>query len=60
MNSLPCYLLGEAVESTRRVEVRNPYDGSLVGSVAALSRQQVRDAIQAMARPGDELTRYQR
>ncbi len=60
MNSLPCYLLGEAVESTRRVEVRNPYDGSLVGSVAALSREQVRDAIQAMARPGDELTRYQR
>ncbi len=60
MHTLPCYLLGERVLSERHVEVRNPYDGSLVGSVAALSREQVRDTIRAMAMTGDELTRYQR
>jgi phosphonoacetaldehyde dehydrogenase len=47
-------IAGERVDSARRIEVRNPWDGSLVGTVPKSTVADVRRAFTA------RLTRYER
>jgi phosphonoacetaldehyde dehydrogenase len=54
------YIAGRPVTTDDTIEVRNPYDGSLVGTVPAARPEQVREAF-AMAKAfKPNLSRYQR
>ncbi|MCP4193899.1 MAG: phosphonoacetaldehyde dehydrogenase [Planctomycetaceae bacterium] len=58
--SVPAYLAGKAVQSDSKLEVHNPYDGSLVGDIPMLAQQHLQEAICAMLSFSSELTRYER
>ncbi|MDG2381320.1 MAG: phosphonoacetaldehyde dehydrogenase [Pirellulaceae bacterium] len=58
--SVPAYVAGKAVQSDSKLEVHNPYDGSLVGDIPMLAQQHLEEAICAMLSFSSELTRYQR
>jgi aldehyde dehydrogenase (NAD+) len=51
---------GERLSSARRREVRNPYNGELVGTVACASVEQVRRAITLARAYRSPLTRFER
>ena len=51
---------GERITTARSAEVRNPYDGSLVGLVAQATRADVRHALSVGRAFQSTLTRYQR
>lgn len=54
------YIAGRSVTTDDTIEVRNPYDGSLVGTVPAARPEHVREAF-AMAKASKaKLSRYQR
>ena len=57
---LTCYLAGEAVQSDSRLEVRNPYNGELVGTVGRVTRAQTEQAIGQALRFEKPLTRFER
>lgn len=57
---LPCYVAGAPVADGERLEVRNPYNNQLVGSVALATRAHTEAAIQAARAGCAPLTRYQR
>jgi phosphonoacetaldehyde dehydrogenase len=57
---LTCYLAGEAVQSDSRLEVRNPYNGELVGTVGRVTRAQTEQAIGQALRFDKPLTRFER
>jgi len=57
---LPAFINGEPVDSSDRLEVMNPWDGSLAGSVPMLGPDHLEAAIQAGLNAGEPLTRYQR
>ena len=57
---LPGYINGEAVRSEQSLEVRNPWDGSLVGTVPMLGESHLEQAINAAYQGKVPLTRYQR
>ncbi len=58
---LPVYIAGQAVAGEGRLEVRNPYDGSVVGSVALAGPALLERAIQETGGEGrDGLSRYER
>ena len=58
--SVPAYLAGKAVQRDSKLEVHNPYDGSLVGDIPMLAQQHLQEAICAMLSFSSELTRYER
>ena len=45
--SYPLWVAGKPVEGTERLEVRSPYDGSLVGTTTWAGDEQVEDAVAA-------------
>ncbi|MCH2106792.1 MAG: aldehyde dehydrogenase family protein [Planctomycetes bacterium] len=57
---LPAFINGEPVDSPDRLEVMNPWDGSLAGTVPMLGPDHLEAAIQAGLNAGEPLTRYQR
>ena len=56
----PMRIAGERVDSPRRLEVRNPYTGGLVGTVPRASVEQVRDAFALARAYRSRLSRYER
>jgi phosphonoacetaldehyde dehydrogenase len=56
----PAWIAGEAVQSERRLEVRHPYDGSLVGTAALIGPEDAERAIQSALAEHPPLSRYQR
>ena len=58
--NLASYIAGQPVASSRRLDIRCPYDGRPAGSVTVATREHVEAAIQAALKPTDPLTRYQR
>src|SRR5688500_12478861 len=57
---LPSYIAGRAVAKGERLPVVNPWDGSLVGSVAKIDRAELQVAIEAHRAGGTPLSRYDR
>src|SRR5260370_33718780 len=57
---LHCYVAGRKVASQSRLEVRSPYDGGLVGTVALADRKDAEAAIGAALSNEEALTRFQR
>lgn len=55
-----CFVAGEWLDSTNRLEVRNPYTNALVGTVPMLSARQVEQAIDAMAAYKPKISAHQR
>lgn len=51
---------GERIDTPRRAQVLNPYDGSLVGSVALAGIAEVRRALESARAYRSRLTRYER
>lgn len=60
MLHLPSYVCGVATDSADRTEVRNPYNGELVGSAARLSWADADRMVARTLAGGPALTRYQR
>ncbi len=56
----PMRIAGKKVESDATIEVLNPYDGSVVGTVPNASAEQVADAFKIAAAYKPTLTRYER
>ena len=54
--NVPIYVAGEWQESGEPLEVRSPFDGSLVGTTYQASRQQLEEAIEGAVR-AFEITR---
>ena len=57
---LTSYIAGEALESEDLLEVFNPYNGELVGTVTMASPADAERAMAAAVEPAESLTRYQR
>jgi aldehyde dehydrogenase (NAD+) len=57
---LPCYVAGGPISGGGRLEVRNPYNNQVVGSVALATGAHTEAAIQAALVGGAQLTRWQR
>jgi aldehyde dehydrogenase (NAD+) len=57
---LPCYVAGEPVLGSDRLEVHYPYTGELAGVVPMLGRSELDAAIDAALAKKEPLTRYQR
>lgn len=57
---MKCFVAGEWIDSTNRIEVHNPYNNQLVGTVPVLSARQVEQAIDAMAAYKPKVTAHQR
>ncbi|MES2692394.1 MAG: aldehyde dehydrogenase family protein, partial [Verrucomicrobiota bacterium] len=57
---LPSYVAGRAVESGARLVVTNPWNGTVVGSVAKIGRAQLDEAIALHLAAGPALTRFER
>ncbi len=53
-------IAGKRVDLDERIEVRNPYNGALVGTVPAARAEHVRDAFAKAAAYKPKLTRYER
>ncbi len=53
-------IAGKRVDLDERIEVRNPYNGALVGTVPAARAEHVRDAFANAAAYKPKLTRYER
>src|SRR5262245_49561572 len=60
MFELSCFVGGRAIRSENRLAVTNPYDGSVVGSVALADRSATEAAIVAALQEPEPLTRYRR
>lgn len=60
MLNLPCYIAGKATNADRRLTVKNPYSGAVVGSVPLLGRAELDEAITMAVRGGSRPTRYER
>ena len=56
----PCLVGGKPAEARARLDIRYPFDGSLVGQVAMVGRDDLERAIEIMMKGGDPLTRHQR
>ncbi len=57
---LPCYIAGQSVTANERLTVINPYDNSVAGTVASLTRSHAEQAISAALQSRQTLSRYQR
>jgi putative phosphonoacetaldehyde dehydrogenase len=57
---LPAFINGEAVTSGETLEVHNPWDSSLVGTVPMLGASHLEQAVNAAYGGGTPLTKYQR
>ena len=55
-----CYIAGKKIESENKLEVRSPYDKSLVGTVALANAADAEQAIEMALKGGQKLTRYDR
>jgi putative phosphonoacetaldehyde dehydrogenase len=53
-------IAGKRVETAERIEVRNPYNGAVVGTVPAARPEHVREAFAKAAAHKPKLTRYER
>ncbi len=58
--ALHSYVAGEKVYSDHLLEVTNPYNGSLVGTVTEVGNKEVKKAIEVGIKGGTVLTRYER
>jgi len=57
---LPSYIAGKPAPNGRRLEVRYPYTGEVIGSVATVGAEELETAIATTLRGGTPLTRYER
>lgn len=57
---LPSYLAGRPYASGRRLEVRYPYTGEVIGSVATIGASELETTIATTLAGGEPLSRYQR
>ena len=57
---LPSLVAGTAADTSERCEVRSPWDGAVVGSVAKIGRAQLDDAIARHLAGGPALSRFER
>lgn len=57
---MKCFAAGEWIDSSNRLEVRNPYNNQLVGTVPILTAKQVEQAVDAMAAYKPKITAHQR
>ncbi len=57
---LPAIINGAPVQADERLEVRNPWDGSLTGTVPMLGAEHLEQAISSGLDAGEPLTRFQR
>lgn len=57
---LNCYVAGKKIVSSKKLEVRSPYDKRLVGTVQLADSTHAEAAIQAALAGGKKLTRYDR
>src|SRR5262245_52315981 len=53
-------IAGKLVDADERIEVRNPFTGAVVGTVAAADPRQAAEAFKAGAGFRSKLTRYER
>ena len=53
------YVAGKAIESDKLLEVRNPYNNRMVGTVKQANASHVKQAIEAALKGGQKLTRYE-
>ena len=58
--NLPCYVAGKAVESSKVLEVRSPYDNRMVGTVQLANAKHTKQAIEKALKGGQKLSRYDR
>ncbi len=59
-SDMPAWVAGEARTGGERLEIRSPYSGDVVGSVALAGRRELDDAIRGALEGGPPLTRWQR
>ncbi len=57
---MKCFVAGEWLDSTDRIEVYNPYTGDLVGTAPKLSAEQVAQAVDALAAYKPKISAHQR
>lgn len=57
---LPSYIAGRPASNGRRLEVRYPYTGEVIGSVAMVGPAELESAITTTLRGGTPLSRYER
>ena len=57
---LHSYICGEAVDSPRKLDVTNPYDGSLVGTVSMVQPEQIDAMVERPLSADTDSTRYDR
>ena len=57
---LTSYVAGDPIESEDRLDVFNPYDGQLVGTVTRATPEDAERAVQAAVASSSQLSRYQR
>ena len=57
---LASYVAGDPIESEDRLDVFNPYDGQLVGTVTRATSEDAERAMQAAVASSSQLSRYQR
>ena len=55
-----CYVAGTVVNSNKKLDVHNPYDGSLVGTINIASSADADQAISIALQGGKQLTRFER
>jgi putative phosphonoacetaldehyde dehydrogenase len=60
MLELSCFVAARAIRSEKRLSVTNPYDGSVVGTVALADRAATEAAIASALEEPEPLTRYRR
>jgi putative phosphonoacetaldehyde dehydrogenase len=55
-----CYIAGEKISGERKLTIRSPYDGRVVGTVALSGREQTERALSATRAGREPPTRFQR
>jgi len=55
-----CYIAGEKVSGERKLTIRSPYDGRVVGTVALCGKKETERALRATQAGQEPLTRFQR
>jgi len=58
--NLPCYVAGQPVRSEAKLQVHDPYTGTLAGTVSMASAAELNTAIEAARVGGEPLTRHER
>ena len=60
MTDFPCYIAAKAITRDDKLNVYNPYNGEVAGTVANLGKAESIEAIETALKGGEALSRYQR